>query len=366
MTVSAAFFVQATGVQATGVVSEHRNAFEVLMNAQQQLSLKKLPDLIQQPKTAKQRLMNNIITFLDERKCEWRGNDEVISVGHSFVTALTDALWTIDGHHHVFSNQNVTIPSIFVKFVGYNRPEISKHRKRQASNMSGSVLRSLSLHLFHCLQAGYWNRHTWIPLKGDVEQLAQSLATYSDYLERNLKQSKVNHSLTSPIREVSNNICFQFLPMCGTSSSSRACTSLQRQLEESSNYYQVPVEGHSPTDCRAKYNFMQTLKEVGFPFPTALLTYTHGNNVGSLHFVWKVESYSDASFSDSQPVIETLKKDIPVFHTRMMRKEMFNIFGRLSTSLKPAAARHIYTESSQVCMCGLHNLWFVCLHSVVM
>ncbi len=80
---------------------------------------------------------------------------------------------------------------------------------------------------------------------------------------------------------------------------------------------------------------MQTLKEVGLPFPTALLTYTHGNNV---HFVWKVESYSDASFSDSQPVIETLK-DIPVFHTRMMRKEMFNIFG---TSLKPAAARHIY------------------------
>lgn len=87
---------------------------------------------------------------------------------------------------------------------------------------------------------------------------------------------------------------------------------------------------------------MQTVKETGFPFPTALLTYTHGNNVGSLHFVWKVESYSDTSFSDSQPVIEKLKEDIPVYHTRMMRKEMFKVFGRLSASVKPSAARHIY------------------------
>lgn len=72
------------------------------------------------------------------------------------------------------------------------------------------------------------------------------------------------------------------------------------------------------------------------------MTYTHGNNVGSLHFVWKVESYSDTSFSDSQPVIEKLKEDIPVYHTRMMRKEMFKVFGRLSASVKPSAARHIY------------------------
>ena len=48
----------------------HQNAFEVLINAQQQLSLKKLPDLIEHPKTEKQGLVNG---FLDERKCEWRG-----------------------------------------------------------------------------------------------------------------------------------------------------------------------------------------------------------------------------------------------------------------------------------------------------
>ena len=145
------------------------------MNAQQQLSLRSMPDIIEQPKTAKQRLMNGIISFLKEKHCQWRGNDEVSSVGQSFVTALTDTLWTIDGHHHVFSNQSIIIPPVFSQFVGYNRPELSKHRKRQASNMSGSVLRSLSSHLFHCLQAGYWNRQHWNSLLSPCPTIAVTL-----------------------------------------------------------------------------------------------------------------------------------------------------------------------------------------------
>ena len=84
------------------------------------------------------------------------------------------------------------------------------------------------------------------------------------------------------------------------------------------------------------------MKRVGITFPTALLTYTHGNNVGSLHFVWRVETFGDGAFSDSQPVIESIKKDIPVYHTRLMRKKMFKVFGRLTSSLKPAFARYIY------------------------
>lgn len=79
-------------------------------------------------------------------------------------------------------------------------------------------------------------------------------------------------------------------------------------------------------DCRSKYTFVQTMKTVGFPFPTALLSYTHGNNVGNLNFVWKVNSADESSFSDSQRVIEMVKKNIPVYHTRAMRKEMFQVF----------------------------------------
>ena len=79
----------------------HQNAFEVIMASQRQRSQKTMPDLIEQPRTGKQRLRNSIVTFLREKKCQWHGTDEVASQGQSFISALTDALWTIYGHHHV-------------------------------------------------------------------------------------------------------------------------------------------------------------------------------------------------------------------------------------------------------------------------
>ena len=75
-----------------------------------------MPDSITEPKTNKQKLMNSVITFLTERNCSWRANEES-SVAVSLVTALTDTLWIIDGHHHIFSSQGCRIPSTFTKFV---------------------------------------------------------------------------------------------------------------------------------------------------------------------------------------------------------------------------------------------------------
>lgn len=157
-----------------------------------------------------------------------------------------------------------------------------------------------------------------------------------------MKKTRLNHRLTSPVRELSDNLCFQFLPICDSASSPPVYGALQHKFDEVPSYYHVSVEGFSPTEYRPKYNFLQTMKRVAFPFPVALLTYTHGNNVGSLHFIWRVESYGDTAFSDSQPIIETVKKDIPVYHTRIMRNKMFTLFGRLTSSLKPAFARYMY------------------------
>ena len=74
------------------------------------------------------------------------------------------------------------------------------------------------------------------------------------------------------------------------------------------------------------------LTRVGFTFPTALLTYTHGNNVGSLHFVWRVETFGDGAFSDSQPVIE-LKR---VLYNFIITKKM--------TEIKP---KNIFEKNKQ-------------------
>ena len=87
----------------------------------------------------------------------------------------------------MLSNQGSKIPSAFSKFVGYINPELHKHRKRQVGDMSGSVLDSMSKHLFYCLQASYWDRNEWVEMKIReillVENFARCLSNYMDYLE---------------------------------------------------------------------------------------------------------------------------------------------------------------------------------------
>ena len=77
---------------------------------------------------------------------------------------------------------------------------------------------------------------------------------------------------------------------------------------------------------------------------TALLTYSHGNNIGNIHFLWKVTDLSEEEFSRCQGTIERAKSDIPVYHTRAMKQALFARFGRVTSSVKPAVLRALYKE----------------------
>ena len=271
------------------------NAFTVLMNAQTQLSSRtNLPDLVSEPRNAKQRLRNDVIEFLRERECKWTASD-VPTLGNSLTQAITNALWTIDGHHEVFANQGFSLPSFAVRFVNYNCPELSKHRKRHAQNMSQSELKLVSSHIFDCLQAHYWSEKHWSAFKGEVEQLAQSIHRYSEYLQRSCKNSSFNHLRLTPVRQVSENVSFQFLPQC--SSLQPILNELSVKLQECANYEYLAVEDFSPNHSVSKYNYTQCMKNHGFHFPTVLVTYAHGNNMGNLNFVWKVPSCDESAFS---------------------------------------------------------------------
>ena len=239
--------------------------------------------MVEYPRTNKERLRNDVIKFLMEKQCQWRAA-EVSSSGSGFVQALTDCLWTIDGHHDVFYKQGFTLPTFVGKFVAYNCPETSKHRKRQRGNMSGSVLKSISSHLFDCLQGMYWDRENWRELKTDVEKVAQALANYASYLQKSCKKTLLNQTRTSPVRQLSDSLTFQFLPVCSANTSSSLTSELCERLNECSDYEYLQVEQYCPTQSMLKYNLMKAMKSNGFPFPTALVTYTHGNNVGNLNF----------------------------------------------------------------------------------
>ena len=99
-----------------------------------------------------------------------------------------------------------------------------------------------------------------------------------------------------------------------------------------------------------KYERIQKLRETGLSVKVALLTYSHGNNVGSLHLVWKVLESVDDDISESQQTIEKAKAEIPICHTRAMKTALASKFGRVSASMKPvilcALCRELKNDAS--------------------
>ena len=178
-----------------------------------------------------------------------------------------------------------------------NRPEMLKHRKRNRENMSCSTLKSLYTHLFDCLQFPCWERENWKALKPDIEKLAQALLSYTTYMQKSNKRVLLNHMNPSPVRQIADNITFQFLPRCLIGGSSQL-KDLSDKLVASDvfEYIAIESEDYCPTESHEKYNFIKAMKTQGFPFFTALMTYTHGKNVGKLNFVWKVNSIDESSF----------------------------------------------------------------------
>ena len=300
-----------------------------------------LPPKIAEPKNKKQQLRNDVISFLSNKELKWHGS-EIPSSGEAFMKAMVDTLWQIDGQHDVFKSRNFPIPSCFDSFNGYNQPHLSKHRKRDRQNMSSTSLRVSADSLFGCLQGVYWEQRGWKEFKPNVEKLATSLSEYSDYLTKQCCATKRVHSSLQPVRQISENLSFCYLPLCATVAP--CFHQLDVKLQEKDPFEYVSVEDVCPAEPHKKYEYVKKLKETGLSMRVAFLTYSHGNNIGSFHFVWRVLDSVDGDISESQRTIEKVKEQLPVFHTRAMKSALRSKFGRVTPNIKPVILRALYRE----------------------
>ena len=317
------------------------NAFSVLMNSARQLQAPSLPNRISEVTNQKQKLRNYVILFLEGRQLAWQ-RSEVVGVGEGFVKALVDTLWYVDGHHHVVKNRSHEVPESLQHFTGYNVPESSKHRKRKVQNLSEGTICEFSNRLFRCLQGNYWESSGWKDLKLDIQSLATLLSDYATYLREQNKKAKYMQCFAHPVRSIADNLDFRFLPQCETTPS--LLTGLESRLAEKNEFEYVVVEDVCPSDPRRKYEYLQMLKSSGLALNAAMLTYTHGNNMGNTHFAWKVPEQGPDSFSQSQRTIEAVREQIPTFHTRAMRRSLLQKYGRVAPNIKPAVMRSLYRE----------------------
>ena len=102
------------------------SAFDIMMRAQKEVDSKALP--ARKPENnSKDHLYNALLTFFEDRQVKWHSS-EVQQCGTALLKGLLDLPWYIDGHHHVFNQPSCPIPSVFVDFQGFNRPELYGNR----------------------------------------------------------------------------------------------------------------------------------------------------------------------------------------------------------------------------------------------
>ena len=77
-----------------------------------------------------------------------------------------------------------------------------------------------------------------------------------------------------------------------------------------------------------------------------LYTHSPGGSFLSQHFLWRVpdDICVEAALAENQKVIDKLKHDLPVYHTRALKKEFVSTYGHFTANTKPFVLRSIYRE----------------------
>ena len=198
--------------QVRSGANSRQTAFDFLMQAQKNLPLPTLPERIS-ARTRKDDLYNTITDLLEQMDL-FLTSTEASAGGKQLVRALCNTLWYIDGRHDTFSARSLDIPDVFTQLQGYNRPELSKHWKRNHTNLNAVELRGLSSELFTVLLNPFFKKSPrWCMFQVQVELLAKNLASYADYLGEKSKHMKSHHSSSASSRQVEENLSFSFLPV---------------------------------------------------------------------------------------------------------------------------------------------------------
>jgi len=318
-----------------------RNAFDIMMAAQREKMSHVLPDKIA-VRNKKDQLFNDLVTMIEKKGLQWKPSEVEGGTAVNTLKSLCDAVWYVDGHHHTFAERNLKIPESLSNFVGYNQPEKSKHRKRSTAPMRASTLKSHSQQLFGNLQLPFWDRGEWKTLKPDIRSLAICLGDYADSLSVKKQRTSALRASLSPARTVGNNLTVEYLTSRHSIKTEIAI--FQEKLESAEVNTPVCIDDLLPIDRRKRYDVVQHLKG-GLLSPAILATYSSGSNIGNIYWLWITDATDISSAIQScHQAIESIKSDIPTYHTRAMRKVMFDKFGLVSKNMNKAILHHFYRD----------------------
>lgn len=221
------------------------------MASQKQLRLPSIPSDSAIGRSKKMALKRDVIQWLTKKKVGW-SSDIVTTVGLGFVNTLTNSLWYVDGHHHTIESRACQFPVEFKEFQGYNKPEVTKHRRRDAENMCTGMLDSYSVMLNRYLIQPWFSLTAWKPLKDSVLQLADSMNKYAIYLKEKNATVQANHSMLEPVRSPSEAESFCLVKGAQWVKPTVAAQfdALQKHIDSVEEFVPVLINDFAPADAR--------------------------------------------------------------------------------------------------------------------
>ena len=247
-----------------------KDAFTVMMMNQRRLCARSLPDSIVE-RTKKDKLFNDLLQVA--RKKGLNLASDQIESGKSYFTVLTSVLWYIDGHQSTLSARGCKIPELFQSFIGYNLPELSKHRKREHTNLSADKLQTYVSSLYdHLLLSWLSASPAWQSFKEGTEKLAIALDSYLSYMRSQNKKMKLHHDSSAM-----NVASVQLLHVNKTPSPCLA--KLNNDITHKAPYEYCFVSDYAPCDRQERYRYVQELQK-GLSRPCVLCIVSIGGPAG--------------------------------------------------------------------------------------
>ena len=159
-------------------------------------------------------------------------------------------------------------------------------------------------------------------------------------MQHTLKQSESCSKRRSEIRDFAfgSNDAFTAIEPTLNSTEVARYKSLNDALEHTPSYEVIDLNGFVQMEPWRKYKCMKGLK-----VRYRCIRYTHVSGKTTLNFVWRVPVYDEKTevLNKSSELKDSILKEIPLYHTRAMRREFVQSFGSVC-NVKSCVLREAY------------------------
>ena len=308
------------------------DGFKLLINNSIRNDELNMPHKYENPETGMEKLQNVFLDYLSENQCTFpRGAS---TWAKNFVNNALKLLYYVDGHYRAMSENipGVDVPSIGERFSGYNKPEASKHKKRQLTNLSRKQLHDYSTNLKLTIQSKtMMSCHPWAKVNTELSNVMKFVDEYLHHLERKAKKMLLVHA-TPFERKTDIQIC----PVNHKPPVNENFSKLNKALSEVDPFHVVCInETIDILDRRRLHDFIDSIKARGLSEKCALFVLHQGGNKSNQNFLWKLpykEIDSDI-MKQCMDLVDNIKKEAPSYERRVTKRAFLTKFGGTSSKV---------------------------------